>query len=210
MAAPFPLNEAPKFVAPMTTPTLGGGGTTTVIFSTTIAAPPATCLETMLDAAGYATWNKWVQKAVVSTASTAPASELPPALAHLASSSPEQKLLPGAEFQFEVHMDPGSASFTKVDLVVTLLTAFERDGRKGLRVAWKTKGDPWYLRAERTQEFLETADGAGAEYYCYETFFGPLAWTIKTFVAAKLQSGLTLWMDGLKAEAEAKAKSSSK
>ncbi|KAI0125267.1 hypothetical protein BJ170DRAFT_686131 [Xylariales sp. AK1849] len=206
MAADIPLNQVPTFVAPVSTRTLGGGGSASVIFSTLIAASPATCLEIMLDPATYPSWNKWVPRVVVvvdaDAAPSASSSTAPASLAHVAS-KPGQ-ILPETKFYMEVHMNPDSASFNKTDLVVTALEDFERDGRKGLRVAWKTQGDPWYLRAERVQEFLETADG-GSEYRSYETFFGPLTWAVKTFVGRQLLGGLTLWMDGLKEAAEAKA-----
>ena len=58
----------------------------------------------------------------------------------------------------------------------------------------------WYLRAERTQELLESADGKGTDYYNYETFYGPVSYMIYWLVGPKLAGGLQLWMDGLKAQ----------
>ncbi|KAH8662213.1 hypothetical protein BX600DRAFT_437622 [Xylariales sp. PMI_506] len=212
MTTSIPLNQAPKFVAPLPQPTLGAGGSSTVTFSSTIAASPATCLEILLDSVSYATWNKWIPRVVVheeaptaaAAAASEPGKEIPRSLAHLASK--KGQLLPGAQFCFEVRMNPDSASVTKTELVTTVLEEFERDGRKGLRVAWKTRGDAWYLRAERTQEFLEIDGGqGGCEYYNYETFFGPLTWAVKTFAGGQLEKGLALWIDGLKAAAEKKA-----
>lgn len=54
------------------------------------------------------------------------------------------------------------------------------------------------------QEFAE--DGAGGCHYSnYETFYGFMAWVIKTgSIAGPLQKGLGLWMNGLKTEAEAR------
>ncbi|KAF2993948.1 hypothetical protein E8E14_001598 [Neopestalotiopsis sp. 37M] len=217
MADQIPLNQAPVFVAAIPTPTLGGGGSGSAVFSTTIAATPAKCLEIVLNPATYPSWNKWVPRVVVtsepsSEPSTTPAPPgLPESLAQLATS--QQPLLsPGTKFYFEVHMDPDSASFRKTDLEVTVLEEFERGGsgdgegrvggrRKGWRVVWKTQGNPWYLRAERVQEFLE--DGAGGCLYInYETFYGPLTFAVKTFAGKQLMAGLTLWMNGLKAAAE--------
>ncbi|KAK7985201.1 hypothetical protein PG996_005558 [Apiospora saccharicola] len=209
----IPLGQAPTFaVETIATPTYGPGGSCTVIYSTPIAAPPATCLAVVLDPSTYPSWNKWIPRAVVET--PAPASALdkvPAALAsHLAAADKDKThglLLLGAEFSFEVHMDPESTSSRTTHLEITRLEDFVRgeggDGRKGLRVAWKTRGDPWHVRAERVQEFVEDGKG-GCEYYTYETFYGVLGWTVRMFVAGPLSNGLRLWMEGVKKEAEGK------
>ncbi|KAK8075039.1 hypothetical protein PG997_009702 [Apiospora hydei] len=212
----IPLGQAPTFAAEtIPTPTYGPGGSSTAIFSTTIAAPPATCLAVALDTSTYPSWGQWIPRAVVET--PAPASALDAVPAALAPMLPTDKdkraglLLLGAQFYFEVHMDPDSASSRKTYLEVTRLEEFVRDAdgggggeKKGIRVAWKTQGDPWHVRAERVQEFVDDGKG-GCEYYNYETFHGALAWAIRRFVAGQLSNGLRLWMEGLKKEAEAKA-----
>ncbi|KAI4604316.1 hypothetical protein KJ359_000451 [Pestalotiopsis sp. 9143b] len=210
MADQIPQDQAPAFVAGIPTPTLGDGGSGTAVFSTSIAASPARCMDIVLNPATYPSWNKWVPRVVVTSGpSPSPApSALPESLAHMAAATGGQQqpqfLLPRTKFYFEVHMNPDSASSRRTDLEVTLLEEFERSGRKGLRVGWKTQGDPWYLKAERVQEFLE--DGAGGCLYTnYETFFGPLTFAVKTFVGKQLMAGLTLWMDGLKAAAESRS-----
>lgn len=193
------------------TPTFGPGGWATVIAAcTSIAASPATCLEVMLDATSYASWNRWIPGATVQKPSP-PDQALPAALKHLGSGDKRaQSLLPGTEFQFEVHMDPTSATKPRIqrtDLVISALEEFEgRDGRKGLRVVWKTRGDPWYLRAERTQEFLERETGGGCDYACFETFYGPLAPVVKLFAGADLVRGFGMWMEDLKKVSEAREK----
>ncbi|KAK9802156.1 putative Coenzyme Q-binding protein COQ10 START domain-containing protein [Seiridium cardinale] len=200
MAFEIPPNQAPAFVAPIPTPTLGAGGSGSIVFSTTIAASPTRCLEIMLDPSTYPTWNKWVPRVTVTSASPASGPSIPSSLAHVAAK--QGQLLPRSKFTLEVHMDPESASFRTTELEITMLEEFERDGRKGLRVGWKTQGNPWYLRAERVQEFLESGNG-GCEYTNCETFYGPLTWAVKTFAGRQLVAGLTLWMNGLKAAAEA-------
>ncbi|KAI1852035.1 hypothetical protein JX265_008160 [Neoarthrinium moseri] len=208
MAAHVQPNQPPSFVAPISTPAYGDGGWASIVFSTTIAASPVACLEIMLDPTTYPVWNKWVPRVTIDRAASTPVSGvLPPPLSHIAAK--QDQLLPGTRFHFEVHMSPESASFNKTELEVTVLEQFDRDGRKGLRVVWKTPGSPWYLRAERVQEFLESADG-GCEYTSYETFFGPVTWLVKLLVGKQLQGGLTLWKDGLKAEAEARTQSATK
>ncbi|ORY55286.1 uncharacterized protein BCR38DRAFT_452645 [Pseudomassariella vexata] len=207
MAAEIPLNTAPRFVTPVATPTYGAGGSASIICSTHIAAPPATVAGIILDTTTYPSWNKWIPKVAIDSPAPSPASssDLPSSLAHLAS-NPAQHLLLNAGFHFEVHTNPESPSFQRTDLVVSVLEEFERNGRKGIRVSWKTKGDPWYLRAERTQEFLATEDGMGCDYFSSETFFGPVTWAIKMFLGGQLKVGFTLWMEGLKEEAEKRAK----
>ncbi|KAK7914474.1 hypothetical protein PG985_012177 [Apiospora marii] len=206
----IPLGQAPTFAAEtIPTPTYGPGGSSTAILSTAIAAPPAACLAVVLDPSTYPSWNKWIPRAVVETPAPASAlDEVPAALApHLAAAADGPLLLLGTRFYFEVHMDPDSASSRTTHLEVTRLEEFVREdggqGRKGLRVAWKTQGDPWHVRAERVQEFVEDGQG-GCEYYNYETFYGVLGWTVRAFVAGPLSNGLRLWMEGVKKEAEAK------
>ncbi|KAH7020718.1 uncharacterized protein B0I36DRAFT_387587 [Microdochium trichocladiopsis] len=63
-------------------------------------------------------------------------------------------------------------------------------------------GGNWLQNAERTQDFIESADGTGTDYFNKETFSGPLSYLIKPFVGTKLINALELWKDGLKAEAE--------
>lgn len=200
MASRVPPNQAPAFVAPIPTPTLGDGGSASIVFSTTIAASPAKCLEILLDPETYPTWNKWIPRVVVTSASPASESSIPPSLAHIAAK--EVRLLPNAKFYFEVHMNPESASFRKTELELSVLEEFEHEGKRGFRVAWKSQGSPWFLRAERVQEFVDNGTG-GCEYTNYETFFGPLTWAVKSFAGKQLEKGLMLWMNGLKAEAEA-------
>ena len=121
----------------------------------------------------------------------------------LARKPPHKLFLLGTKFQFEVHMDPDSPRGRTSDLEITVLEDFERGGRQGLRVAWKLQGDHWYLRAERTQEFLERSDGSGGcDYVCYETFFGPVAPVVKLATGSALLNGFGLWMSGLKKAAE--------
>ncbi|KAK8061359.1 hypothetical protein PG994_007725 [Apiospora phragmitis] len=213
----IPLGQAPTFAAEtIPTPTYGPGGSSTAILSTAIAAPPATCLAVVLDPSTYPSWGKWIPRAVLETPAPASAvDEVPAALApHLAPAEDRAGLLlRGARFCFDVHMDQDSASARKTRLEVTRLEEFVReekeDGsgdhtkKKGLRVAWKTQGDPWHVRAERVQEFVEDGQG-GCEYYSYETFHGVLGWTVRLFVAGQLGEGLRQWMEGLKDEAEAR------
>ncbi|CAJ2503881.1 Uu.00g112750.m01.CDS01 [Anthostomella pinea] len=203
MASIAPPNQEPKWAAAISPPTIGPGGTASLICSTAIAAPPSTCAEVVLDTTAYSAWNRWIPEAPIQTPSKAAATLTPASLRHLAA-KPEQMLLAGTEFTFQVHMDPDAASYDNTELVVSLLEEFERDGRRGLRVAWKTRGDPWYLRAERTQEFVENGEG-GTDYTCFETFQGPAAWLVKLAVGAKLVQGFGLWMTGLKKAAEEKA-----
>ncbi|KAI0007050.1 hypothetical protein F4779DRAFT_593990 [Xylariaceae sp. FL0662B] len=200
MTTTMPRNQEPRWVSPIPTPSYGAGGSTSIICSTSIAASPSMCLEIMLDTTTYPSWNRWIPRVLISTPNNS-APSMPATLAHLAS-KPEQMLLPDTKFTFEVHLD---SQVQHSDLIVTVLNDYESDGRKGLRVCWKTRNDPWYLRAERTQDFLEGTDGE-TDYFCYETFYGPVAWVVKTFFGSALTDGFKLWMEGLKKAAEEKAK----
>ncbi|KAI0476487.1 hypothetical protein GGR56DRAFT_474564 [Xylariaceae sp. FL0804] len=227
VADSIPRDQSPAWVPAMPQPTLGGGGSATVAYAAAVAAPPAVCVEVVCDVARYGEWNRWVPRATIQvppplrSPAPAPASpaEVPPALAHLLDTADTADtaepgrpllLLPGTEFVLEVHMDPDSPRCRPTELVVTRLEEMARrqDGRGGLRITWKTRNDPWYLRAERTQEFVDDGTG-GTEYSSFETFYGPLAWVVKRAVGSSLLRGLALWRDGLKKQAEKKAAGSS-
>ncbi|EMR69409.1 putative polyketide cyclase dehydrase protein [Eutypa lata UCREL1] len=204
MAETIGPNQEPKYTdSVLPTPTYGPGGWMTVACSTAIAAPPATCLAIMLDPSTYPSWNRWIPRATmeVSKKSSSPTATATTPASLLARKPPHKLFLLGTKFQFEVHMDPDSPRGRTSDLEITVLEDFERGGRQGLRVAWKLQGDHWYLRAERTQEFLERSDG-GSDYVCYETFFGPVAPVVKLATGSALLNGFGLWMSGLKKAAE--------
>ncbi|KAI1339356.1 hypothetical protein F5Y15DRAFT_384075 [Xylariaceae sp. FL0016] len=197
-----PPNQDPKWTSEIIPqPTQGAGGTASISYSAHIAASPVTCMEVMLDASTFPTWNKWIPKVNMMAPAENPAASTPASLAHLTATRPEQMLLRGAAFEFEVHMDPDSPKVHRSQFVVSVLEEFEHEGRKGLRVAWKQPGSPWLLRSERTQEFLEGVEG-GTDYVSAETFKGPLAWLVTTMVGSQLCTGFALWRDGLKKMAE--------
>lgn len=210
MAESIPPNQEPKWAdSPLASPTYRAGGKATIICSAAIAAPPAMCLEITLDPVTYPSWNKFVPRVTVQSSPPPPPPEsTPSAVAQLLKESPDrQLLLLGTRFREEVHLRPDSASGQRIqntDLEISALEEFERGGAKGLRVAWKMQGDPWYLKAERTQEFLERPDG-GCDYVCYETFYGPVTWLVRRFVGPPVLRGFGLWMEGLKKAAEEKA-----
>ncbi|GJC82926.1 hypothetical protein ColLi_05764 [Colletotrichum liriopes] len=173
--------------------------------------PPTTVLATVLNPATYPTWNTFVPRATISRPSGL---AVPPMLAgeaSIAKLQPGELLLEGTHVTFEVHMtlDPAKTT-TKQALVVTKLEEFTRAaasangeahrGRKGYRVCWKTGGlvPPFVLKSERVQEFLETEDGNGTEYRCWETFYGPLAQVLRFTMVGQLETGFAAWMDGLK------------
>ncbi|KAJ1330837.1 hypothetical protein MN608_04293 [Microdochium nivale] len=206
MAGEVPLNQQGAWVAPLPTTTIGSGGVSSIVFSTHIAASPARCLEVALDTARYPAWNRFTRSVVIEKpAPAAAAAGLDPSLGFLTAhegGARDDLLLPGTEFCFKVYLDENSDKSSDTHLVVTVLKPIVHEGRKGFRVAWAIKGGNWLSNAERTQDFVESADGKGTDYFNKETFFGAVAYAIKPFAGAKLIRGLELWRDGLKAEAE--------
>ena len=108
---------------------------------------------------------------------------------------------------FDVHLGPeDSCKRDKTSVTVSILADFECEGRKGVRVAWRTRGwmPGFALRSERVQEFLEAGHGV-VEYRCWETMYGLLAPTVRWYVGKKLEWGFGVWMDGLKEYSEKQA-----
>ncbi|TDZ29484.1 hypothetical protein C8035_v005476 [Colletotrichum spinosum] len=209
----IPATLAPTIVSPiLATPTQGDTGAAfTVAYATPIAAPPLTVLAAFISPATYAAWNPVFPKVTVTRPAPQP---VPPLLAEssVAKFKPGELLLEGSHVVFEVHLtlDPAKTT-SNTACIITVLEDFTKAtavsggeghrGRKGYRVAWKTTGwtpPPFLLKAERVHEFLESEDGTGTEYRCYETFFGPLAPVVRYTMLGQLEAAFTAWMEGLK------------
>ncbi|KAK3336397.1 hypothetical protein B0T19DRAFT_37747 [Cercophora scortea] len=221
--APIPPSSAAA-VSPSTipTPAYGAGGTFTVACSTTIAAAPLTCLNIILDAPNYASWNRFCRSIAINQQPAQSAHQPPlPGI----SSVGEHALRLGTKFTFDVHMNPDAADGSKGRPSEEEVTVLERideavqaagdvDGspgarRKGWRVAWKLRSSlfvpKFMLHCERVQEFIEveTLDGRlSTEYACWETFYGVLAPVVRLGMGGQLCKGFDAWMYGLKKRAE--------
>lgn len=101
----------------------------------------------------------------------------------------------------------GKKKKTTPSLQVSCLEQFERDGRTGIRIAWRIKGKTatFLVRSERVQELIPTPDHSAIEYVCWETYYGLLANSMKNHYGKQLLAGYAGWMDGLKKGAEMKA-----
>ncbi|KAM0322266.1 hypothetical protein ACHAQA_009555 [Verticillium albo-atrum] len=200
---PFPMDQSPKMVPAMPTPTLASSAlpSFTVICSTTIAAPPLQVLSTVVDTNTWPSWNAFCKSATVTH--TPPAETVTlnaPELQALVGKAGH--LYTGVTAVFSAYMTPDATSPSKSPEEVTLLERFEREGRTGYRVAWRFGGMPhMLLHAERVQEFVEVdgADGGVATaYYSYETFGGLLVPVMRWMKAGELFDGFSRWMGGLK------------
>ncbi|KAI5464573.1 hypothetical protein BGZ63DRAFT_378062 [Mariannaea sp. PMI_226] len=211
MATPdIPLNQRPKLMKPtLETPSHGSGGVFSLVCSTTINAPLAVITSALLDTRSYPVWNSFVSKISINSQPPAAASTPPPAC--LVGSSVlelETTLQKGTNFILHVSMD-SKAKFQAITknfdppIVCTVLEDIERDGRPGVRVAWRLAG--WMpgpvLKSERVQELVDVGGGV-VEYRCWETFYGMLAYTVKSVVGESIMSGFGAWMDGLKEHSE--------
>ncbi|EGO53009.1 hypothetical protein NEUTE1DRAFT_16893, partial [Neurospora tetrasperma FGSC 2508] len=193
------------------TPTHGqpGAGSFTIACSTHIKATPRTCLEVLLKASEYPTWNRYCRKCIID--------------AQPDGNQPKDKydknlfLHLGTKFTFHVHMHPLSedSSARNTALKVSRLERideFLQLRRTGFRIAWKTRPTAfmpsWMLRCERVQEFVEvhpplgTLDEPETAYQCWETFYGVLAPVVKAAAGSQIVRGFDVWMEGLKKRAE--------
>lgn len=204
MASSIPVNQRPTILkTPLETPTHGSGGVFTITCSTVIAAPLTTIITTLLDTRTYPSWNAFVPNIYINKQPDS--SPIP--LACLVGGDIiglRTTLQLGTDVTLDVHLDPDNKGKTnQTNVVVSLLEGFEREGRQGVRVAWKTGGwmPGFVLRCERVQEFLEVGNGT-VEYRCWETMYGLLASTVNSFVGKSLEWGFGAWMDGLKEYSE--------
>ncbi|KAK3310862.1 uncharacterized protein B0T15DRAFT_52988 [Chaetomium strumarium] len=217
MVTPSPT-EAPgraALVDPEPTPTYGPGGAFTISCSTRIGATPRACLDVLITAAEYPTWNRFCRKCTIdSQPEAASDSET--------EGSSNNQLRLGTHFTFDVHMnldDADGSTGQAVALDVSVLEPIDEESsgaggpRKGWRIAWKQRASllmpGWMLRSERVQEFVEVPGsgegGPETEYRCWETFYGALAPVVKLAVGKQVQRGFDAWAEGLKARAEGRA-----
>jgi hypothetical protein len=167
-------------------------------------------MEVVQDAAAYPEWNRFCRRCEVEG----------------------DRLLMGSKFKFDVHLSldelPGDEPLGKgmmTTLEVSMLGTFGQGGeddlgprcpglnpenkRRGRVVAWRNvTGRPVpdvALRSERVQAFYQNQeDPSGTtDYICWETFYGFMAPLIKLVVGKKLETGFGVWMEDLKARAEA-------
>jgi hypothetical protein len=240
----IPPDQRPvRSSSPVETPTFGPGGNHSIICSTTIRAPISTVLTALLDTRTYPAWNRFCPRITIdSQPPPAPANSHNPAGKDAASSpapalpadinvDPSVADLPttlrrDTAFTEDVHLNPAAPPSNGRDIAqplrVTLLEEFRTgDGRRGVRLAWCTRGrwisPSFVLKSERVQELVEKrattaeeeeeGDGGGGavgkvEYICWETFYGVLGPVVSAVVGKTLLKGFAAWMDGLKEYAE--------
>lgn len=123
----------------------------------------------------------------------------------------DDKLRLGTKFTLDLYLDPDSdnSSSRPTAVQVKILEPVDHGaGRQGRRVTWGPRGSllmpEWLLRSERAREFVEVpgSSSSAVEYFCWETFYGPLAPVVKLTVGAKVQRGFEVWMEGLKVRAK--------
>lgn len=188
-------------------------GTISMVCATTIEAPLETVTALLLDARTYSTWNRFCPAVTVThqPSSTAP---LPACVRN----TPELEdienlhttLRDGTVFTMHIDFYPGNTPKkrkTTPSLQVSALEQFERDGKTGVRLAWRIKGRvaTFLAKSERVQEFVQTKTPDGrdvVEYACWETYYGMLATSMKNNYETELKVGYSAWMDGLKVHAE--------
>ncbi|KAK4250949.1 hypothetical protein C7999DRAFT_38082 [Corynascus novoguineensis] len=207
--------------SPIPTVTYGSGGSFTISCSSLIAATPTECLDVVVAASEYPTWNRFCRKCTI---------HFQPAGS--SSSDNLDKLQLGTQFTFDVHLnqdDPDGSSGRSTALEVSVLEPIDEEDagdsglrpsppspatgtsrRKGWRIAWKQRHSllmpASMLRSERVQEFVEVvaADGGWPEtqYTCWETFYGVLAPVVRLAVGRQVEQGFDAWLSGLKEKVE--------
>ncbi|KAK3354197.1 hypothetical protein B0H65DRAFT_553929 [Neurospora tetraspora] len=196
-----PDTAATGCLGPFPTPTHGqpGAGSFTIACSTHIKAAPRTCLEVLLKASEYPSWNRYCRKCIIDAQPDGDHQALPNLV------GPEFLRL-GTKFTFHVHMDPLSedSSARNTALEVSRLERIDevlQIRRTGFRIAWKTRPTLFMpnrmLRCERVQEFVQvyppsgTLDEPETAYRCWETFYGVLAPVVKAAAGNQIMRGGT-------------------
>ena len=226
----IPRQQRPQWTSPgLKTPTWGSssGGDLSMICSTPIQAPLPLVVSLVIDVRTYPSWNSFAPSTTIThqPKSTAP---LPSCLCGsdytdgVANNS--TTLRDGTNFILDVLMDPSAEAHkpktpgvqTQVrtraspTLIVSCMEQFERDGRTGVRIAWRIKGRMAGLlyKSERVQEFMPSEEDpeGSTDYRNWETHYGMFSSSIKSIMGKSIEKGYGGWMDGLKAFAEAKSK----
>ncbi|KAH6628402.1 hypothetical protein F5144DRAFT_307303 [Chaetomium tenue] len=211
---PGPFSPRAVTGDPIPTLSYGAGGSFTISCSARIAATPRACLDVIVKASEYPTWNRFCRKCTIDSQPNQPNQQ----------QQDQNNLHLGTQFTFDVHLDPSEPD-TKtgqaVALEVSALEPIDNDEddaqeggrRRGWRIAWRQRPSlmmpSWMLRSERVQEFVEVAvDGSGnpsgteTEYRCWETFYGVLAPVVRLAAAKQVEGGFDAWLAGLKRLAE--------
>ena len=178
-----------EVTSPIPTPSYPSNGLFTVLTTTTIDAPLQDVIDSSLDFESWPKWNPFVPLATV-----------------ISQPSPSNELEAGAILTFHSRMKrdvPTSASYSTHEIVS--VEKFEKEGRPGWSVVWKTIGIPggeWILRAERVQEFMEVeleSGGKGTGYKTWVTFGGPMAYLLSwTGTKDDIVERFGDWADSLK------------
>ncbi|AEO65263.1 uncharacterized protein THITE_26762, partial [Thermothielavioides terrestris NRRL 8126] len=200
---------------PLPTPSHGPGGTFSITCAARIAATPDACLDVIVSASEYPKWNRFIRKCVIDSAAADSA-----------------KLRLHTPFTFHVWLDPsapdGAPASATSALEVSALERIDDDGaaspppgfpslpraraplaetRRGWRIAWRPRSSwrnapLWLLRSERVQELVEVDGGRATQYYCWETFYGPLAPLVRRLTGRQVERGFDAWMEGLRGMVE--------
>ncbi len=213
----IPDEQRPIIITPaLKTPTWpAASGVMSMVCATTISAPLAVVATLLLDTRTYGQWNGFCPGVTVThqPRSTAP---LPACLSKDAVldsiANNFTTLRDGTTFTMKLCLDAEHqpSKWSVPTLQVSYLEQFERDGRQGVRLAWHLKGKLAKLlaRSERVQELLPSVNQNGepcVQYTCWETYYGMLANTMRTYMGDQLEAGYAAWMDGLREFAEKRA-----
>jgi hypothetical protein len=169
-------------------PTHGAGGTFAVLAKTRISAPPQEVLSLIRNTKTWPLWNTFCPSCAISPKS--PPVPVEPRDDGIETGK-EGWLEVGTVAVVDVFMNgdglvSGKKRSREQGVVVTILERFEEEGKRGLRIAWKSTGwAHWQMHSERVMEFVETGD-RGTEYSCWETFGGVLGSVVKRMVGEQL------------------------
>jgi len=156
-----------------------------------VDAPIETVWNVLLDFSSYEKWNTFVRSQLITDVNFSPL-------------NPQPMPTEGAYLVMHARIPPGGLGNSKKGLtrseeIVTFVDVEHH------RVGWKQLSYPdWLLKAHRWQ-YLEEIEVEGkkmVKYSTVETFSGPFAWIIRSFLTKNLQTSFNAMAQNLKEYSE--------